>query len=100
MATVLENVSSTLNENYKVRSDSFVGTASAVKNVFDNKLVNLNGQFYEKNADGTQGQYVANFSGTMYDNKMVYTTSQMTREQYAEVMAVIGDIEAQIINEE
>lgn len=97
MATELKKVSSTLNENYNVTSDDFVGTTNAVKNTTSNQLTNLNGQLYEKKDDGTQGAYVGNFNGVLRDGTMVYTTSQMTREQYMKVMTLIGDIESQLI---
>lgn len=97
MATEMKKVSSTLNENYNVTSDEFVGTVNAVKNETTGVLTNLNGQLYEKKDDGTQGEYVGNFSGTVRNGSMVYTTSQMTREQYTKVMDLIGDIESQLI---
>lgn len=97
MATEMKKVSSTLNENYNVTSDEFVGTVNAVKNETTGDLTNLNGQLYVKKSDGTQGAYVGNFSGTLRDGSMVYTTSQMTREQYTSVMELIGEIEAQLL---
>lgn len=100
MATELEKVSSTLNENYKVKSDSFVGTVNTVENATTDQLMNINGQLFDKNEDGSQGPYVANFSGSMHEGKMFYTTSQMTREQYDSVMTLIGDIESQLIPKE
>lgn len=97
METTTKLISSCLNENYAFEDEKVMGNTTVVTK--ENKVVELNGTVYEKKADGTQGKFIGNFNGRVSDDgTFMYTTSQMTRQQYNTVMQLTEELENQLIN--
>lgn len=63
----------------------------------DARLQSIYGQVYRKNDDGVQGEYIGNFNGTMRDDKMKYSLSEMQRSDADIVWTAIEEIEENVV---
>lgn len=85
-----------LNVQYGYSNENLLVDGSYMENQEDGTLVQINGQCYAKNEDGSRGSNVGNFSGYRRDGIMKYTTSEITPEYGIMIWEAIQDIVSHI----
>lgn len=91
--------SSNLNNQYKYSNDTLIVIGNYNQDVTTTTLLNVNGSAYRKNAQGEQGDYIGNFSGTMRNGEILYSLSEMSRHDSNAVWDAIDEIEPYILGE-
>ena len=86
-----------LNSQYNYNNNDVIVNGQYVTNTLSSKVQTISGQVYRKDASGNQGEYIGNFNGTMRDDKMKYSISEMERADADIVWDAIDDIESHVI---
>ena len=89
--------SSTLNSQYDYKDANLVVNGSFAKDATSDQLKNISGSCYRINSEGEQGDHIGNFNGYMRNGKMLYSLSEMSREDSLSVWDAITEIEQYII---
>lgn len=89
--------SSTLNSQYDYKDANLVVNGSFAKDATSDQLQNISGSCYRINSAGDQGDHIGNFNGFMRNGKMLYSLSEMSREDSLAVWDAITEIEQYII---
>lgn len=89
--------SSTLNSQYDYKDANLVVNGSFAKDATSDQLQNISGSCYRINSAGEQGDHIGNFNGFMRNGKMLYSLSEMSREDSLAVWDAITEIEQYII---
>ena len=89
--------SSTLNSQFDYKNDAIIVTGSFAKDATSDQLQNISGSCYRINSAGEQGDHIGNFNGFMRNGKMLYSLSEMSREDSLAVWDAITEIEQYII---
>ena len=89
--------SSTLNSQYEYKDANLVVNGSFAKDATSDQLQNISGSCYRINSAGEQGDHIGNFNGFMRNGKMLYSLSEMSREDSLAVWDAITEIEQYII---
>lgn len=92
-----EVTSSTLNNQYSFKDENLVVNGAYVKDAQNNTLQSISGACYLITESGEPGNYVGNFNGYMRNGKMLYSLSEMSREDSLTVWDAITEIEQNII---
>ena len=90
--TVIDNQYSYVNESIAISGNYFVdGQTSTFKSV--------SGSVFAMDSEGHQGEFIGSFNGSMSGEKMTYSFSQMTKEDYDLVWEAIKEIEPHVIED-
>ena len=89
--------SSTLNSQFDYKNDAIIVTGNFAKDATSDQLQNISGSCYRINSAGEQGDHIGNFNGFMRNGKMLYSLSEMSREDSLAVWDAITEIEQYII---
>lgn len=90
--SVLDNQYSYVNEAVAISGNYFVDAAT-------NTFKSVSGSVFAMDSDGQQGEFVGSFNGSMIGEKMSYSFSQMTKEDYDLVWEAIKEIEPHVIED-
>jgi hypothetical protein len=91
--SVLDNQYSYVNESLMIAGNYILDAAT-------NALINVSGSVFVVGVNGNQGDFIGSFNGSMDDDKMSYSFSQMTKEQSDLVWVAVKEIEPYILGEE
>lgn len=98
MNPTFEITDESVNKKYKVTTDTTIATGSI--SVQQGEVKQISGTVFTKNAEGAQGDYIANFNGQKRGEEMKYSFSEMNHEQSVAAWEVIETIEENIIENE
>ena len=88
--------SSNLNNQYRYSNDTLIVIGNYNQDMTTTTMQNVNGSAYRKNAQGEQGDYIGNFNGMMRNGQILYSLSEMSRNDSELVWDAIEDIESYI----
>lgn len=88
--------SSNLINQYNYENENVIVNGGYSSNPTNNELVNINGTAYRKNANGEMGDYIGNFNGNANNGEVLYSLSEMSRNDSELVWDAIEDIESYI----
>ena len=91
--------SSNLNNGYEYKDSAVIVNGSYNKDAQTNTLQNVNGNVYEKDAQGQTGRYIGNFNGSINNGEITYSLSAMSRADSNKVWDAIDGIEPNITGE-
>lgn len=88
--SVLDNQYSYVNASLAISGNYYVdATTSTFKSV--------SGSVFAMDSEGIQGEFIGSFNGSISGEKMIYSFSQMTKEDYDLVWEAIKEIEPHVI---
>lgn len=91
--------SSSLNNGYEYKDSAVIVNGGYNKDAQTDTLQNVNGNVYEKDAQGQSGRYIGNFNGSMNNGEITYSLSAMSRADSNKVWDAIDGIEPYILGE-
>ena len=90
--SVLDNQYSYVNESLMIAGNYILDAAT-------NAFINVSGSVFAVGVNENQGDFIGSFNGSMDDDKMSYSFSQMTEEQYQLVWVAVKELEPYILGE-
>lgn len=84
-------------KNYKTETESAIAFGNV--DYHDGEVEKIGGQVFE-NKESKQGEFIGTFNGRIENGELIYTISEMTKEQYDICWEVIATIEANILPQE
>lgn len=91
--SVLDNQYSYVNESLMIAGNYILDAAT-------NAFINVSGSVFAVGVNGNQGDFIGSFNGSMDDDKMSYSFSQMTKEQSDLVWEAVKEIEPYVLGKD
>lgn len=88
--------SSSMSTNYEYSDENLIVVGNYIKDMVSESVTNINGTCYEL-VDGAQGDYVGRFNGSVKNNELVYSLSEMSRAESNMVWDAIDGIEPYVL---
>lgn len=88
--TVIDNQYSYINESLAISGNYFVDAAT-------DTFTSIFGSVFCVDTEGNQGEFIGSFNGSMKGDKMSYSFSEMTKENYDLLWVAIKEIEPHVI---
>jgi len=93
-------VKRTRNAQYDYKNERLHIQGNCVKDMDGGVVKEINGSVYAVAGNGGNAEFISDFSGYLRGNEMKYSVSELTQQVSAYVWEAIGDIEAQLTNDE
>ena len=88
---------STLDNQYSYHNESVLLEGNYFVNAQTSTFIGVSGTAYSTDTEGNQGDFIGSFNGSLVEGEMVYSFSQMTKEQYDLVWVAVKELEPYVL---
>ena len=88
---------STIDNQYNYHNDTVLLGGNYFVDAQTNTFKGVSGMAYSTDSEGNQGDFIGSFNGHPVEGDMVYSFSNMTKEQYDLVWVAVKELESYII---